>query len=62
MREDDVQALSRLVELVKPYQSDIEILHIYPDSEYKGIEKIEWFKELVKEHIAYERISFEILQ
>ena len=62
LREDDVQALSRLVELVKPYQPDIEILHIYPDSEYKGIEKIEWFKELVKEHIAYERLSFEILQ
>jgi len=62
LREDDVQALSRLIELVKPYQPDIEILHIYPDSEYKGIEKIEWFKELVKEHIAYERISFEILQ
>ena len=28
----------------------------------KGIEKIEWFKELVKEHIDYEHISFEILQ
>ena len=62
LREDDVQALSMLVQLVEPYQPDIEILHIYPDSEYKGIEKIEWFKELVKEHIAYERISFEILR
>ena len=62
LREDDVQALSKLVQLVEPYQPEIQILHIYPDSEYKGIEKIEWFKELVKENIAYERISFEILQ
>jgi nucleotide-binding universal stress UspA family protein len=62
LRDDDVQALSKLVQLVEPYQPEIQILHIYPDSEYKGIEKIEWFKELVKEHIAYERISFEILQ
>ena len=62
LREDDVQAISKLVQLVEPYQPEIQILHIYPDSEYKGIEKIEWFKELVKEHIAYERISFEILQ
>ena len=62
LREDDIQAISKLVQLVEPYQPEIQILHIYPDSEYKGIEKIEWFKELVKEHIAYERISFEILQ
>ncbi len=62
LREDDVQAISKLVQLVEPYQPEIQILHIYPDSEYKGIEKIEWFKELVKEHIAYERISFEILR
>ena len=62
LREDDVRALSKLVQLVEPYQPEIEILHIYPDSEYKGIEKIEWFKELVKENITYERISFEILR
>jgi len=62
LREDDVQALKKLVQLVESYQPEIEILHIYPDSEYKGIEKIEWFKELVKENIDYERISFEILR
>ncbi len=62
LRENDVQALSKLVQLVEPYKPEIQILHIYPDSEYKGIEKIKWFKELVKENIAYERISFEILQ
>lgn len=62
LRENDVQALSKLVQLVEPYQPEIQILHIYPDSEFKGTEKIKWFKELVKEHIAYERISFEILQ
>jgi len=62
LREDDVQALSKLVQLVEPYQPEIQILHIHSDSEYKGIEKIVWFKELVKEHIDYEHISFEILQ
>ena len=61
LREDDVQALSRLVKLVEPYQPEIQILHVYPESEYKGIERIKWFKELVKENIAYKRISFEIL-
>jgi len=62
LREDDVQAISKLVQLVKPYKPEIQILHIHPDSEYKGAEKIKWFKELVKENIKYDRISFEILQ
>jgi len=62
LREDDLQALSKLVQLVEPYQPEIQILHIHPASEYKGVEKIAWFKELVKENIAYERISFEVLQ
>ena len=62
LREDDVQALKMLVQLVEPYQPEIQILHIHPDSEYKGIEKIEWFKALVKENIDYELISFEILR
>ena len=62
LQEDDIQAISKLVQLVEPYQSEIQILHIHPDSEYKGTEKIDWFKELVKDHIDYEHISFEILQ
>lgn len=62
LREDDAQALKKLVQLVEPYQPEIQILHIYPVSEYEGIEKIEWFKELVKENIDYERITFEILR
>ena len=62
LRENDIQAISKLVQLVEPYQPEIQILHIHPDSEYEGIEKIESFKELVKEHIDYEHISFEILR
>ena len=60
-REDDLQALSKLVQLVKPYNPEIQILHIHTDSEYRGIEKMEWFKELVKDHIDYKHISFKLL-
>jgi nucleotide-binding universal stress UspA family protein len=62
LREGDVHAISKLVQLVQPYQAEIQILHIHPDSEYKGIIKIESFKELVKENIDYAHISFEILR
>lgn len=62
LRENDIQAISKLIQLVEPYQPEIQILHIHPDSEYEGIEKIDSFKELVKENIDYELISFEILR
>lgn len=61
-REDDLLAINKLVQLVRPYKPEIQILHMHPDSKFEGTEKIEWFKELVKENIDYERISFEILQ
>lgn len=61
-RVDDLLSIKKLVQLVKPYNSEIQILHIRVDSEYKALEKFEWFKALIKEHIDYEKISFEILQ
>ena len=60
-REDDILALKKLVQLMTPYEPEIQILHINTASEYGGNEKIEWFKELVKENIDYDRISFEII-
>lgn len=61
-REDDLLAIRKLVELVRPYKPEIQILHVHPDSEFRGTEKIKWFKALIEEHIDYEPISFEVLQ
>ena len=60
-QEVDVQAIEKLVQLVKPYKPEIKILHISIDNEFKGREKMEWFKELVHDTIDYKYISFELV-
>ncbi len=60
-QEVDLWALEQLIELVKPYKPEIRIIHVSTESEYKGHEKMEWFKDLVKDNISYKNISFELL-
>lgn len=60
-REVDLKALQDLVELVRPFEPEIKILHMSTDNEYKEVEKMEWFKDLVNENVSYPAISFELL-
>ena len=60
-QEVDLRALEQLIEFVKPYKPDIKIIHVSTDNEYKSNQKMEWFKDLVKDNISYENISFELL-
>ena len=61
-REVDLKALKQLIELVKPYKDEVKVIHISTENEYKGNEKMEWFKDMVKDHISYKHISFELFQ
>ncbi len=60
-REIDLKALTQLIDLVKPYKGKVKIIHVSTENEYKGNEKMEWFKDLVKENITYKHISYELL-
>jgi len=60
-QEFDLKALEQLIKLVKPYKPDIKIIHVSSGNEYKSNQKMEWFKDLVKENISYENFSFELL-
>ena len=60
-QEVDVQAIEKLVQLVEPYKPEIKILHVSIDNEFKGREKMEWFKELVHNTVDYKHISFELV-
>lgn len=61
LMEIDLDAIEQLIDLVRPYQSEIKIVHISNDSEYHCHEKMEWFKDLVRENVFYKHISFELL-
>ena len=60
-QNSDIKALKELIELIKPYQSEIKLIHVSTDNEYKSNQKMERFKELVNDKISYEYISFELL-
>ena len=60
-REVDLDALELLIQLVKPYKPEIRLIHVSTESEYKSIQEMEWFKDLVQENISYKDISFELL-
>ena len=60
-READLKALQDLVEWVRPFEPEIKVLHMSTDNEFKRLEKIEWFKELIKENVSYPAISCELV-
>jgi nucleotide-binding universal stress UspA family protein len=61
LHEEDILALQQLIALVRPFDSEITVTHVSTHSEYKGDEKMEWFKNLVKDRIAYDGITFQLL-
>ena len=61
LREIDHDAIDKLIEFITPYKSEIRITHVTNDNEYHGIEKMEWFKDLIQENVSYKKISFELL-
>lgn len=60
-REVDLKALQDLVELVRPYEPEIKIMHMSADNELERLEKMEWFKELIHDNVSYPAISFEVI-
>ena len=60
-REVDLKALQNLVELVRPFEPEIKVLHMSTDNEYKRLEKLEWFKDLINENVSYPAISCELV-
>lgn len=60
-REVDLEAMKQMIELIKPSQPEIRVLHISTDNDYKNVEKMEWFKEMIQEKIGYEKITFELI-
>ena len=61
LQDFDLNSLEQLIEVVKPYKPDIKFVHICTEDQFRDKEKMEWFKNLVKENISYEHISFELL-
>jgi len=60
-REVDMRALQDLVEWVRPFEPEIKVLHMSTENEFEGLEKLEWFKEMINDNVSYPAISCELV-
>ncbi|MDY0780960.1 universal stress protein [Tenacibaculum sp. IB213877] len=58
--ESDIKAIDKLLKLVKPFNAMLKIVHFSKDENIEE-EKMEWFKELLREKISYDKIETDVL-
>lgn len=60
----DINALEKVIEIFKPFEAKINILHVSDNSESVEIENeiMKKFKEEVHKKITYDKISFDLLR
>jgi len=59
--EEDIAAINKLTEIIKPFKSKIKVVHISAKNEYDAKLLMEWFKELLKQKVKYKEIAFEVM-
>ena len=58
--EEDIHTIKSLVEIAKPLDAKINVVHISTKKEYKGDMQMEWFKDALKERVTYKNIEFKL--
>ena len=58
--EEDIRTIKKLVEIAKPLDAKINVVHISTKKEYKGDMQMEWFKDALEERITYKNIEFKL--
>lgn len=58
----DILAIRRLINLLGSFEPEINVVHLSTQKEADGAAKLEWFKELLKQKVAYSNVSFKLLR
>ena len=59
--DEDISAIFRLTEIAKTFDATIKIVHISPKNDTEGQQEMEWFKEILKETVTYDKLEFALL-
>lgn len=54
----DIFAIKRLVKIARKLNAEIRVIHISTEKDYKGKDQMEWFKEMLQEQVAYDKLEF----
>ncbi|MGB5459940.1 MAG: universal stress protein [Eudoraea sp.] len=57
--EADVPAIAKITEFASAFNTEIKLIHVSTKKEYAAEDQMLWFKEMLKEKVTYEKISFE---
>ncbi|MFD0863788.1 universal stress protein [Sungkyunkwania multivorans] len=60
LEQDDLFAIKKLATIANPFDAKIFVFHISTRDEYAGKEQMEWFKELLQQHVSYKRLRFDL--
>lgn len=59
---EDIHSLQKLLEIAKPYHAQLNLLHIYKETEEAERENMKKFMEDVNEKVDYNNMSFQIVE
>ena len=59
---EDLRALEKVVDMAKFWEAHIRVVHVTKDKVHAGKDQMEWFEEMVKQKVDYDKIHFEVLE
>ena len=59
--QEDILPLKKLIEIVRPFEALIEIVHIYRTDTTTAKERMEQFKEMLLDQISYQNMTFKTI-
>lgn len=59
--QEDIGAIYKLAQIAKKFDAKITVVHIASTPNGDGEIKMEWFKEMVEQKVAYKKIKYKVL-
>ncbi len=59
--EADIEAIKKLSPMAKAMDAKVYIVHISTEEEYAGKDQMEWFKEMLEQHVKGEKFDFKLI-
>ncbi|MFD2724655.1 universal stress protein [Hyunsoonleella rubra] len=56
--QEDIESIQKLIEIARPFEALIEIVHVYESDKYATLERMERFQNTLLKQVSYPEITF----
>lgn len=56
----DIFVIEKLVELARPFEAEVHLVHVSTEERYTGEDQMAWFKNMLRQKVAYENVRFDL--